>query len=307
MRRVNGFESESIGLLLMRRARAFCALKRYAEARAAALQSKEIYEQLFGRSKGYINGLLTLADISRDEGDYEEGLRHIEAARSLLPPDEDSAQLASVLNMHSILLENMGRFEEALEIRLKQMALSLRLNGPNHPDYATSCHNVAILFAKLNQMQKAIDLVEKALAIYMKTFGPFHSSIQIARHQLAEYRKALTDPAMKKVFVTTRNRMCSIDHCHSIEKGMNRCMSCGTHYLCKKHEGKINEHVSVCPKFADLLPDEKMGKTIVKCRRCRKETKLMKCSVCESVWYCGATCQKEDWKRHKLFCGKMMK
>jgi tetratricopeptide (TPR) repeat protein len=198
--------------------------------------------------------------------------------------------------LHAVILAEMGRFPEALEIRLQEMALSLRIKGPNHPDHATSCYNCALLYAKLNQMQDAIDLEEKALAIYMKTFGPSHEVTLRIHKELASYQLALTDPAMKKRFVKTRDRMCSIDNCHSIEKGMNRCMSCGTHYLCKKHEGKIHEHVSVCPKFADLLPDEKKGKTIVKCRRCRNETKLMKCSVCEGVWYCGATCQKEDWE-----------
>ena len=304
MRRVEGPESENMALLLRRRAKAFFSLKRFAKARAAARQSMEIHEQLSGRSEGYIDGLVTLADISRAEGDFEGGLRSIEEARSLIPSDDDSDHLGNVLNMHALLLEKLGRFQEALEIRLKLLDLDLRLNGPSHPQYAVSCHNTAVLFAKLNQMQDAIDFEEKTLAIYMKTFGPSHEVTLRIQKELASYQLALTDPAMKKRFVKTRDRMCSVDNCHSIEKGMNRCMSCGTHYLCKKHEGKINEHVSVCPKFADLLPDEKKGKPIVKCRRCRKETKLMKCSVCEGVWYCGATCQKEDWKRHKLFCGK---
>jgi hypothetical protein len=304
VRRVNGTESDGMAILMNRRAQAFRSLKRFSEARSAALESMRIYEQVSGRSKGYINGLLTLANISRDEGDFEGGLKHIEQARSLLPPNEDSDQLANVLNMHSLLLENLGRFQEALEIRLKDMALSLRVNGPNHPEFATSCHNTAMLYGQLNQMQKAIDLAEKALAIRVETFGPSHPFTQNARGNLAVYRQALTDPEVKKHYVKTRHRMCSIDDCHSIEKGMNRCMSCGTHYLCKKHEGKINEHVSVCPKFADVLPEEDTFKKILKCRRCRKQTKLMKCSICESVWYCGATCQKEDWKRHKVFCGK---
>ena len=304
MRRIEGPTSEGIALLMVRRAAAFRSLKQFSRARTTALQSMKIYEQLSGRSTDYIDGLVTLVEILHEEGDSEGGLKLIEEARSLIPSDEDSNQVANVLNMHALLLENMGRFVEALPIRLKQMALSLRLFGPNHPEYATSCGNTANLYAKLNQMQKAIDLMKEVVAIYMKTVGPSHRLTQSTQHCVADYRKALTDPAMKKYFVETRDRMCSIDHCHSIEKGMNRCMSCGTHYLCKKHEGKIHEHVSVCPKFADLLPDEKKGKPIVKCRRCRKETKLMKCSVCESVWYCGATCQKEDWKRHKVFCGK---
>lgn len=29
---------------------------------------------------------------------------------------------------------------------------------------------------------------------------------------------------------------------------------------------------------------------------------LLKCSKCKNVSYCGLTCQREDWKRHKLEC-----
>jgi len=29
---------------------------------------------------------------------------------------------------------------------------------------------------------------------------------------------------------------------------------------------------------------------------------LKKCAGCKSAWYCGAECQKADWKRHKLLC-----
>ena len=168
MRRVKGSESGPMALLMRRRAEAFCALKRFAEARAA-LEGMKIHEQVSGRSSGYIDGLLTLADISYNKGDFEEGLKRIEEARSLISSDVESEQLTNVLNMHALLLQKLGRFVEALPIRLEHIALSIRLYGPNHPEYATSCHNTAILYSELNQMQKAIDLMKEALAIRMKT------------------------------------------------------------------------------------------------------------------------------------------
>jgi len=43
-----------------------------------------------------------------------------------------------------------------------------------------------------------------------------------------------------------------------------------------------------------------------KCFSCQKEeeedAKLMTCSRCKMVRYCSATCQKADWKKHKLIC-----
>ena len=152
-------------------------------------------------------------------------------------------------------------------------------------------------------MDRTADLMTKALAIRVKTLGPSHPSTQDARDDLACYRRALIDPELKNK-LSESHRVCSIDGCNTVKEKMNRCLKCLSHYLCKDHEKLIHEHVEVCSKFPDVLPDEGMLKKILKCRRCCKESKLMKCSVCESVWYCGATCQKEDWKRHKVFCGK---
>ena len=48
-----------------------------------------------------------------------------------------------------------------------------------------------------------------------------------------------------------------------------------------------------------------------RCAVCAKSTaelaegeKLRKCSKCETVHYCGADCQRADWKEHKKVCGK---
>ncbi|KAF6751314.1 hypothetical protein DFP72DRAFT_496581 [Ephemerocybe angulata] len=39
------------------------------------------------------------------------------------------------------------------------------------------------------------------------------------------------------------------------------------------------------------------------CNRCRaQDVKLLRCSRCRIVPYCGAVCQKADWKSHKLNC-----
>lgn len=42
------------------------------------------------------------------------------------------------------------------------------------------------------------------------------------------------------------------------------------------------------------------------CKKCGKEgdmrAELRRCSRCKLVWYCSETCQKGDWKNHKLSC-----
>lgn len=42
----------------------------------------------------------------------------------------------------------------------------------------------------------------------------------------------------------------------------------------------------------------------MKCWTCKKDAHK-KCTVCEAH-YCSLKCQKEDWKKHKLFCYKYL-
>lgn len=42
------------------------------------------------------------------------------------------------------------------------------------------------------------------------------------------------------------------------------------------------------------------------CSACSKKgAKLLRCSACQSAWYCDASCQRSHWKRHKLECKKL--
>ena len=38
------------------------------------------------------------------------------------------------------------------------------------------------------------------------------------------------------------------------------------------------------------------------CASCGATSKLKSCSACKSVWYCGAECQRQHWKEHKVAC-----
>ena len=302
--RVRGKVSSDMALLMRRRAGALQNLGRFKKARYAAVKSLELYEQDSGRTQNYIQGMDTLALIFVSEGKLKEALKLIEEARSLYKPQFDPGALAAVLNTHALILETMERYQDAVLASEEALALRVRIDGLNHPNYAASCLHAAFLYMRLKQVDRAVDLATRALDIYMRTIGPSHPLTNGARAFLANYQKALINPDIKKALASKSDRMCNIGGCHTVQKNMSRCLKCLAHYLCKDHEKLIDEHVAVCPKFPDVLPDEKKLDKIVKCRRCRKQTMLMKCSVCESVWYCGAACQKEDWKRHKLFCGK---
>ena len=287
MKRVHGILSLDMATVFSRRADALGKLDRLTQARAAALESMRITERVFGRGDNYARGLYSLAIICRMEGDFDVGLKHIREAHSLLSAERPDL-LGAILNEEATLLMELERYQDALFVREKEKEFSLRFLGPNHPQYAVCLCNAAMLYAKLKQVPLAIDLVAKALAIHMDVFGPSHPFTQNVQDQLLDYRKALIDPKIKNQLASKSHRMCNIDGCHIVKEKMNRCLKCLSFYVCEKHKDKIDEHIVVCPKYPDVLPDEKKIDKIAKCRRCRKETKLMKCAVCGTVWYCGA-------------------
>lgn len=42
------------------------------------------------------------------------------------------------------------------------------------------------------------------------------------------------------------------------------------------------------------------------CHKCEDEEKLKRCSRCKKILYCSKECQKEDWKKHKIECDKII-
>ena len=137
--RVHGDISSKTVELMKYKANAHRDLDRFNEARAVAAQSLKFSEKLSGRSEGYIEGLNTLASISYFERDFEGALKLVEEARALFKPEYDSGILAMLLNLHSNILTSMGRYQDALIAREKNTEMCLRLDGPNHPNYATNC------------------------------------------------------------------------------------------------------------------------------------------------------------------------
>lgn len=52
-----------------------------------------------------------------------------------------------------------------------------------------------------------------------------------------------------------------------------------------------------------IFDNMKNGKCCENCGSFGGENgKLLMCSGCKCTFYCGAKCQKEDWKRHKVEC-----
>lgn len=49
--------------------------------------------------------------------------------------------------------------------------------------------------------------------------------------------------------------------------------------------------------FAYVLSSKEQGN---RCDNCLEKVKLLKCSGCQFVYYCGRSCQKDAWGDHKV-------
>ena len=304
LRKVHGAASSKMAELKGLKAIALLKSDRFEEAREVTLESMKISELLSGIDEDYLRGLGTLAEITLRERDFFGALKFIETAHTLMRLKHGSHVLADLFDVHASTYFEMGYYQESLSMREKNLDLQLRASGPNHPKYAISCIKAARLYATLKQIQKAVDFATKAVAINQKMLQESNPSLENSRTDLALYQKALIDPVVRKQVASELHRLCNYPECGNVEKKMGICTHCNAFYLCKRHVKDVGDHMSVCPNHPDALWVERKLDEIVKCRRCRKESKLMTCSLCGTVWYCGAQCQKEDWKRHKVFCRK---
>ncbi|KAI5668589.1 hypothetical protein M9H77_18442 [Catharanthus roseus] len=55
------------------------------------------------------------------------------------------------------------------------------------------------------------------------------------------------------------------------------------------------------------VPNKNSSDSSLKCDWCFTSTTLKKCSACQVVWYCSGSCQKSDWKLHRLECQVLLK
>ena len=248
-----------------------------------------------------MKALFSVAQAFLGERNWEEGLKHLEEAHSLIKPEYDADTLVAQLSLHALVLEGAESYEEALLIRKQAIVVSLRIDS-DRMDFAECRLDIAKLYAKLKQFSLAVDWAAKAVEIRQEALGDSHPSTRDALSLFTLYYRALPDPKKKKELASKSHRLCNYLECTKVEKKMGICLHCNSYYLCKDHRDLIAEHMCVCPNHPDALWVERKLDKVVKCRRCRKESKLLKCSVCGEVAYCGGKCQNEDWKRHKLFC-----
>jgi tetratricopeptide (TPR) repeat protein len=104
-------------------------------------------------------------------------------------------------------------YQRALDLRLEELPVTVNFFGEDHPNFAASLHNAAVLYSKLKEIDKAIECAERALTIQRKKLGPHHSHTVVATIRLLSYRKMATDKTFAREMVSDE-RLCS--HCNTV-------------------------------------------------------------------------------------------
>lgn len=82
---------------------------------------------------------------------------------------------ATRLNQQVDRLYQQGKYDEAIPLAKRALAIREKILGANHPDVATSLSNLAVLYDYQGKYRQAEPLQSRALAIKEKALGANHS------------------------------------------------------------------------------------------------------------------------------------
>ena len=85
---------------------------------------------------------------------------------------DDPVEEANALNQKAVELYQAGRYQEALPLYQRALAIREKALGPEDPDTAESLNNLAVLYKTMGAYDKAMPLYQRALKIDEKALGP---------------------------------------------------------------------------------------------------------------------------------------
>src|SRR5262249_1485174 len=141
-------------------------------ARQALAEVRAIQKQLYG-DKGW---------RAIDAGWELKTLIH----RSRLSPAErNQLKKALAFNEEAAQLLRKGQFARALPLVRKAVDIRKKLLTENHPYYATSLNNLAMLYKALGEYRKALPLFERAHELRKKLLSEDHPHYALSLNNLA--------------------------------------------------------------------------------------------------------------------------
>ena len=89
-----------------------------------------------------------------------------------------SLDVAASYNNIGNVYNRQGNYEEALEYYQKDLDITVRLVGQDHPDVASSYSNIGVVYRKKGDRTAATEMYTKAYHIFLKKLGPDHPQTQ---------------------------------------------------------------------------------------------------------------------------------
>ena len=106
---------------------------------------------------------------------------------------EDQAQVARQASLEQTRelsnqvtsLYRQGRYQNAIPLAERALAINEKVLGPEHPDAATSLNDLAVLYHAAGDYARAATLFQRTLAIREKVLGPEHPDVATSLNGLA--------------------------------------------------------------------------------------------------------------------------
>lgn len=154
------------------------------------------------------SSLARLARIVKDAGDYDAARAHLDRGLAIVDrPDADPRVRSGLLVGKGQLLDDLGRFDDAIEVLTEALAIRERELGPDHPDVADACNDLAIVMRKSGEPHRAVALYERALRIRRAHAATDRVQIAYALNNLGIVRRTLGDYAEARACYEESNRI----------------------------------------------------------------------------------------------------
>jgi tetratricopeptide (TPR) repeat protein len=98
---------------------------------------------------------------------------------------ENTAAEADQLDKRVVELYQQGKYAEAVPLAQRAAEIHKRVLGEDHPGYATSLNNLALVYKAQGKYAEAEPLYKRSLAIREKVLGPDHPNVATSLNNLA--------------------------------------------------------------------------------------------------------------------------
>lgn len=118
---------------------------------------------------GEISLLSSIGNLRREQGRYDEALEIQQRILAILPTDGDEVRRSKSHNSLGATLYAMGRTELAIEHLETALELNDAARGPNHPDNVYPLANLAWILIEAEELDRAEPLLDRAIRLLKET------------------------------------------------------------------------------------------------------------------------------------------